>query len=565
MDVENIESWASQPDVCRCCLSASGTWDVTASYITEAGSKEVYSEMLQECYGISLSYLMEWGPSRMVCALCVGHLRDACSFRRQVEDAEKLFVTFCSNKKDVLNPENIKSELDQIPDNLESPHCLINIGDDSEDDNKDILKPESTTLEKTNLLLKRTKINKIRSTTKRKKTLLKERRKKQENDLREDLDSDTPIAELSKKNVPKEGRSKVENELTDNFLEDNTECRINLETSVVETGFQHTRAQNGVKQVSERKRVMLTCDTVLRDTTACPFRHHKSWFQCFFCPQEFMEINLLRNHMLKTHADIDVEIKKIKRYPRSLQIEISNLECRQCNLNLTDVVSMCRHFFEVHKKVIYNECIADYKVDASPYSCHLCGQQFHVFRTLTTHLNEHYANCICDVCGKSFLNSKRLKVHKRTHENGNFPCAECGKILKTKTSKANHMESAHSKRVIKCQICFKPMKHYNDRIKHMSEVHNITHKFKCPICGREYNIKHYLATHIRQTHGQKNKNCSECGMAFITNHSLKKHMLKHSGLKPFSCNICCKSYARNYTLREHMRAHDNEKRFVEAD
>lgn len=275
-----------------------------------------------------------------------------------------------------------------------------------------------------------------------------------------------------------------------------------------------------------------------------------------------MEIGTLRDHNLQFHANIDEELKKIKRYPRSLQIDISILECRSCHLNLSDVDTMKCHFSEKHNKIIYKECIADYKVNSSPYSCHLCKMEFHVFRTLTTHLNEHYANCICDVCGKSFLNTKRLKVHKRTHENGTYPCTECGKILKTKISKANHMESAHSKRIIKCQICFKPMKHYNDRIKHMSEVHNITHKFKCPICNREYNIKHYLATHIRQTHGIKNKKCMECGMAFITNHGLKKHMLRHTGDRPFSCSICCKSYARSYTLREHMRVHENDKRLV---
>lgn len=56
MDVENMESWASQPDVCRCCLSVSGTWDMTASYITEAGIKEVYSDMLKECYGVTVRY-----------------------------------------------------------------------------------------------------------------------------------------------------------------------------------------------------------------------------------------------------------------------------------------------------------------------------------------------------------------------------------------------------------------------------------------------------------------------------------------------------------------------------
>lgn len=306
----------------------------------------------------------------------------------------------------------------------------------------------------------------------------------------------------------------------------------------------------------------MTCSNVLKETTACLFRHHKSWFQCFFCSQDFIEIKALRDHNLQSHINIEEELKKIKRYPRSLQIDISNLECRNCHLSLKDIDTMKNHLLEKHDKMIYKECIADYKVNSSPYSCHLCKLEFHVFRTLTTHLNQHYANCICDVCGKSFINSKRLKVHKRIHEKGNFPCNECGIVLKTKISKANHMESVHYKRVIKCQICFKPMKHYNDRIKHMSEEHNITHSFKCPICNRVYNIKHYLATHIRQTHGHKNKKCNECGMAFITNHGLKKHMLKHTGDKPFYCNICNKSYARSYSLKEHMKIHESDKRLV---
>lgn len=302
-----------------------------------------------------------------------------------------------------------------------------------------------------------------------------------------------------------------------------------------------------------------TCNIILRDTTACPFRHHKSWFQCLFCLDEFMEMDMLREHIKETHSDVEKELKQLKNYPRSLQIDISILKCIPCSQNLSDVEEMRRHFIEVHDKIIYNEFVADFKINKSPYVCHLCKNEFHVFRSLTTHLNEHYANCICDVCGKSFINSKRLKVHKRTHEKGEFPCTECGKVLDSKTSKANHVESAHAKRQLKCHICFQSMKHYNDRIKHMSDVHNIKHLFKCPICSREYNIKHYLATHMRQTHGNKNKKCSECGMTFITNHGLKKHMLKHTGEKPFTCNFCSKSFARNYTLREHItRIHEAE-------
>ncbi|XP_075989440.1 uncharacterized protein LOC142985261 [Anticarsia gemmatalis] len=528
VDLNYAESWVSRPDVCRCCLSASGTWDVTASYVTENGQKEVYSEILQECFGITLSYLLQFGPSRMVCQLCVGHLRDANNFRKQVTQAEQLFDEYCTRSRLTFKPVVLNIAEDALEKDLD------NISNSSKADSVD---RTIDALTESNQITRRGTVKKRkRSSTIQKKEIAVAKEG--------ELEMDTPLSVILEKN------HSVFNVASDGIDSVGRKC------------FIYTRPQNDTKQVSERRRVMVTCETILKDTTACPFRHHKSWFQCFFCQQEFMEINLLRSHTQTTHSNIDDELKKIKRYPRSLQIEITNLECRECHLSLTDVSSMRGHLVDVHKKVIYKECIADYKVNGSPYSCHLCGLQFHVFRSLTTHLNEHYANCICDVCGKSFLNSKRLKVHKRTHESGHFPCSECGKVLKTKTSITNHMESAHSKRVIKCQICLKPMKHYNDRIKHMSEVHNITHKFKCPICDREYNIKHYLATHIRQTHGHKNKKCIDCGMGFITNHALKKHMLKHTGIKPFSCSICCKSYARSHSLRDHMRAHDNEKVLV---
>ncbi|KAG6459153.1 hypothetical protein O3G_MSEX011244 [Manduca sexta] len=531
MDNVNMKNWVSHPEVCRCCLSATGTWDVTASYISESGMKEVYFEMLQECYGLTLSRVMEWGPSRLVCGQCVRHLRDACSFKKQVLLAESLFTDYCANK-DNLHTQSVKIEKETIE--------LYNTEPVSFTCNADVINDgENKVKGKPNVNLGKTGKDEI-ICTKRQRSLIKEKRKRKIIDSDNDIDSDTPIAALTRKN------NIESNEIVAKDLGHRTENKTE--------GILHT-PQNGVKQVSERRRLMVTCEAVLRGSTACPFRHHRSWFQCFYCTQDFMDITQLRQHTAATHADLDDELKKIKRFPRSLQIEITNLQCRHCGINLTDVESMRRHFVEAHEKIIYNECIADYKVDVSPYSCHLCGRQFHVFRTLTTHLNEHYANCICDVCGKSFLNSKRLKVHKRTHEHGNYPCAECGKVLKTKISKANHMESAHSRRVMKCQICSKPMKHYNERVKHMSEAHDITHRFKCPMCPREYNIKHYLATHMRQTHGHRNKKCEECGMAFITNHGLKKHMLRHSGAKPHACALCRKSYARSHTLREHMRAH----------
>ncbi|CAG9789646.1 unnamed protein product [Diatraea saccharalis] len=106
MDIQNINDLVSQPDVCRCCLSANGKWDLTTSYISESGTKEIYSEMLQECYGITLSHIKDWATSHMVCSLCVGQLRDACSFRNQVLSASNCFAEYYNKAKESL----IKSE-----------------------------------------------------------------------------------------------------------------------------------------------------------------------------------------------------------------------------------------------------------------------------------------------------------------------------------------------------------------------------------------------------------------------------------------------------------------------
>lgn len=55
MNLDYTKTWISLPDVCRCCLAASGTYDMTISYFSECGVKEIYLDMLQETYGISVS------------------------------------------------------------------------------------------------------------------------------------------------------------------------------------------------------------------------------------------------------------------------------------------------------------------------------------------------------------------------------------------------------------------------------------------------------------------------------------------------------------------------------
>lgn len=55
MDTQNVGSWVLQPNVCRCCLSSNGVWDLTASYSINENEIEVFGTMFVECFGLSVS------------------------------------------------------------------------------------------------------------------------------------------------------------------------------------------------------------------------------------------------------------------------------------------------------------------------------------------------------------------------------------------------------------------------------------------------------------------------------------------------------------------------------
>ncbi|XP_052745574.1 uncharacterized protein LOC112047122 isoform X27 [Bicyclus anynana] len=86
--------WRPGPTVCRCCLSEGCYKDISTEYFW-MGKREVYSEMLSDTFDLSISYSKSGGPnsaSRLICEPCIGRLRDAAEFKRQVQECEKTFV-----------------------------------------------------------------------------------------------------------------------------------------------------------------------------------------------------------------------------------------------------------------------------------------------------------------------------------------------------------------------------------------------------------------------------------------------------------------------------------------
>lgn len=80
-------------------------------------------------------------------------------------------------------------------------------------------------------------------------------------------------------------------------------------------------------------------------------------------------------------------------------------------------------------------------------------------------------------------------------------------------------------------------------------------------CGKEFNLRHKLTTHIKRTHNnRRDHGCEICPKRFFTPKELKVHVLKshtpgYVDKSEHFCEICGKRYSSSKSLRTHMKHH----------
>ncbi|XP_059056417.1 zinc finger protein 93-like isoform X8 [Achroia grisella] len=508
--------------MCRCCASE-GTFKNLSNAYQWMGQEEIYSDMLKECFDISLT-TAEPGEEGGICEVCITQLRNAANFKKQVQHTEVQFKKCLQDK--LFKSDLIKVEATNLDD-----------GDDSDNDNN---LSDNFSGNEFDMAIKKEK---------------------------EDPKPKKRVA--TRASTSRAKKSKVDDG------EPSTK-RIATGTSILTNGADRNVSVDP-KVISKRRiysdfyKNKQNILNVLLNSNANPIRSKDSYgYGCGFCLKKFPEPKTLKMHYHEEHND-DKLIKHTSHtfFESVVKLDITFLKCTLCDTDLKKLDELITHLNVEHKITMYtdvNSTIVPFKFDSDELRCALCEISYSSFKRMQEHMNSHFGYYVCEVCGAGFVTKRLLKKHEKRHENGEYKCEQCIKIFTSKLKRQEHLKRAHlglDKRNI-CQYCPERFVDYWKKVHHMVKVHGQSPVvIKCKACDRTFDNQRSLSRHTRKDHLLERKHpCQECHMTFFSKSGLQKHMAKHTGLRQFKCEVCHKAYGRKNTLRQHMRIHANDRRFA---
>lgn len=288
---------------------------------------------------------------------------------------------------------------------------------------------------------------------------------------------------------------------------------------------------------------------ILEHSNVCPFRWARGMFKCAFCPLTFPEFKDLKNHR-RTHES-NIHAMQKQRLD-NIKIEISNLNCTICNINIKDLDNLVDHLVNTHEIQFKSKDLGviSYILNSDEYNCTHCDAKYESFNKLNTHMNEHYPNNICFHCGKAFSAITRLKAHLSIHEGH-------------KATRTKETPQSTAKHRYRCPICKETFVRYSERSKHLRQMHDKTIEYPCHLCKSVFNGYNLRTKHIRQVHMKITSFfCDTCCYKSVTAVQLKRHKIKHDpNCVKYECHFCKKSFSRPASLKEHIRIHNNDKKF----
>ncbi|XP_046382752.1 zinc finger protein 585A-like [Ischnura elegans] len=311
--------------------------------------------------------------------------------------------------------------------------------------------------------------------------------------------------------------------------------------------------------------------------------HHVKKITCGSCGEEFVTMQLLKEHRAKRKCiDASCEVcgksfpcmSKLRDHAE-IHSSVTNYLCDKCGWAFKRKDMLRAHILTSH---------------SNPIPCEVCGRKFKSQQSLITHRQRHFGEktVICSVCGKSFFSKSDLSYHMIRHEEPKVPCPMCGILFTRKIFMLYHMrrhrvaceicgevfentpllvehQKVHAKEgnippsdhpeFPKCHICGKQFLRIM-QLRHHLPLHSEERPFQCNLCDKSYRRKKDLAKHTDKKHGEpKPYQCSYCPCTFRTEQVLLKHENGHTLGKPYNCAMCGVGFWSPLHLERHLVKH----------
>ncbi|XP_076864104.1 uncharacterized protein LOC143516425 isoform X2 [Brachyhypopomus gauderio] len=265
-------------------------------------------------------------------------------------------------------------------------------------------------------------------------------------------------------------------------------------------------------------------------------------YRCKHCGKRFTHLSKIKSHT-KVHA------------------QRTSLKCPCCTKEFSQKCDLVSHF-----KVHLQE------------STHKPGKSIQCKPSAPSINNK---SLICEICGNSFPNQIKLKIHVREHRRENIPCCKvCGKTFQKVLHLVAHEKTHWPVKPYACSICGKGFNRLK-ALKTHSQGHTGDTPFSCCHCGHAFSDLSALRAHqasklcigkqqLNGTHsdiegflvsqgvdGQVNMpvffKCQICKQLYQKWCQYTLHLLTHTSSPPYLCFSCGQSYEKDSEVSVHCK------------